>query len=40
MKSFEILKEVFSNVQLSRSRVFEWSKQFSKGAKEVDDDEY
>jgi len=37
---FKLLTEVYGEVTMSRTRVFEWHKRFSKGREEVDDDEH
>ena len=34
----KLLKAVYGNNLMSRSRVFEWHKRFSEGLEEVDDD--
>lgn len=36
---FQLLKEVFGDNCMSRTRVFEWHKRFSEGREEVEDDE-
>ena len=36
---FQLLKEVFGDNCMSRTRVFEWHKPFSEGREEVEDDE-
>nr|CAH7743651.1 unnamed protein product [Callosobruchus chinensis] len=35
----QLLKEVFGDNCMSRTRVFEWHKRFSEGREEVEDDE-
>lgn len=37
---FKLLTEVYREVTMSRTRVFEWHKRFSEGREEVDDDEH
>ena len=34
----KLLKDVYGNNLMSRSRVFEWHKRFSEGREEVEDD--
>ena len=36
---YQLLKEVFGDNTLSRTRVFEWHRRFSEGREEVEDDE-
>ena len=38
MEFIKLLKDVYGNHLMSRSRVFDWHKRFSEGRKEVEDD--
>ena len=38
MECIKLLKDVYGDNLLSRSRVFEWYKRFSEGQEEVEDD--
>ena len=37
MESIKLLKDVYGDNLMSRSRVFEWHKRFSEGREEVED---
>jgi hypothetical protein len=36
---FKLLKEVYNDNVMSRTRVFEWHKRFMEGREELEDDE-
>ena len=38
MECIKLLKDVYCENLMSRSRVFEWHKRFSEGRKKVEDD--
>ena len=38
MECIKLLKDVYGDNLMSRSRVFEWLKRFSEGREEVEDD--
>ena len=38
MECIKLLKDVYGDNLISRSRVFEWHKRFSEGREEVEDD--
>ena len=38
MECIKLLKNVYGDSLMSRSRVFEWHKTFSEGREEVEDD--
>ena len=38
MECIKLLKDVYGDNLMSRSRVFEWHKRFSEGREEVEDD--
>ena len=40
MECIELLKDVYGDNLMSRSRVFEWHKRFSEGREEVEDDQH
>ena len=40
MECIKLLKNVYGDNLMSRSRVFEWHKRFSEGREEVEDDEH
>ena len=40
MECIKLLKDVYGDNLMSRSRVFEWHKRFSEGREEVEDDEH
>ena len=40
MECIKLLKDVYGDNLMSRSRMFEWHKRFSEGREEVEDDEH